>query len=278
MSVATPESRSRERAASLPARRTIDIFCASFKRPEKLAAMIESVRAAASRPGSMHPARVIVAAGDEGTIQTCELFRPKASIKQVPDSPDASRFSVESVWCSAVNDRPGCTAPLNLAFRNAVRHDALFCTDDCVFEPDAFDIAMATLDTHFPNGDGVVGLAQENITGAYDLAFPLFGRAFLDRFRSLPDHFTSGIGAGQSGDLFWPGYFHLFNDAEIGLTIKCMSNWVFEPRARLRHYHPEFGGGDMDATHAHGLSRWSEDAQAWTARRARGVLWGLDEK
>ncbi|MGD9688663.1 MAG: hypothetical protein AB7K52_03120 [Phycisphaerales bacterium] len=248
-------------------RPTVDVFLASFKRPDKLAAMIESVRE------SGYPARVLVAAGDLGTVETCERYPGL----------------VECVFSSAVNRRVGCTAPLNLVFRTLVRNDALFCTDDCVFAPDALDIAMSTLHERFPDTDGVVGLAQENIAGAYDLAFPLMGRKFLDRFRQLPPEFTrgrahsaaasgaaGGLGLGQPGDLFWPGYFHLFNDAEIGLTIKCMGNWVFEPRAKLRHFHPEFGGGEMDATHDHGLTFKNEDAIAWTTRRREGKLWGAD--
>lgn len=248
-------------APTSPPTHVVDVFCASFKRPEKLAAMIKSVLDTA------YPARVIVAAGDPGTIETCRRFA---------DARLAGGPAVVSVWSEEVNARPGCTAPLNLAFRNAVRHHALFCTDDCVFAPDALHVAVATLLERFPDADGVVGLAQENIPGAYDLAFPLFGRAFLGRFAALDGDFTRGQGLGRSGDLFWPGYFHLYNDAEIGLTIKCLGNWCFEPRARLRHFHPECGGGEMDATHHHGLSRWSDDARAWTSRRARGVLWGLD--
>ncbi len=237
-----------------PSRPTLDVFCGSFKRPEKLKAMIESVQA------TRYPARVLVAAGDPGTIATCEQFPGL----------------VETIYCTEVNRLKGCTAPLNLLFRNLVRNDALFCTDDCVFEPAAFDIAMTTLYTNFPDSDGVVGLAQDNITGAYDLAFPLMGRKFLDRFRGLPSEFTTDIRAGKAGDLFWPGYFHLYNDAEIGLTIKCMGNWVFEPRAKLKHFHPEFGGGEMDATHNHGLTFKTDDHRAWTSRRSHGVLWGID--
>lgn len=234
---------------------TLDIFLASFKRPDKLAAMIESVRATG------YPCRVLVAAGDLDTVHTCERYPGL----------------VECIYATHVNTRIGCTAPLNLVVRNLVQNDALFCTDDCVFEPDAFAIAMGTLYTRFPDSDGVVGLAQTNIEGGgYDLAFPLFGRAFLDRFRNLPEAFTRGRGLGQRGDLFWPGYFHLFNDAEIGLTIKCMGNWMFEPRARLRHYHPEVGGGEMDSTHAHGLTFRQDDQREWVGRRSAGVLWGID--
>ena len=235
-------------------RKVLDIFLGSYKRPEKLAHMLESVMA------TRYPVRVLVAAGDPGTVETCQKFGT----------------AIEVIYSTHVNRLKGCTAPLNMVFRNLVRNDALFCTDDCEFDADAFEIAMTTLYEKFPDGDGVVGLAQENIVGAYDLAFPLFGKAFLDRFRGLAPAFTQGIKAGLPGDIFWPGYFHLFNDAEIGLTIKCMGNWVFEPRAKLRHYHPECGGGEMDATHNHGLTFKDDDRCAWTDRRARGVLWGLD--
>jgi hypothetical protein len=254
----------------------LDLFLASFKRPEKLGAMLESVRAAG------YPVRVLVAAGDLGTVETCEQFKTSRGAPGTTASSPALRpasgapFTVECIYCTAMNSRIGCTAPLNLVFRSLVRNDALFCTDDCVFEPDAFEVAMTTLYERFPDTDGVVGLAQENIDGAYDLAFPLLGRKFLDRFRTLPGEFTCNIGLGQKTDIFWPGYFHLYNDAEIGLTIKCMGNWVFEPKARLRHFHPVCGGGTMDPTHDHGLTYKREDAIAWTARRAAGRLWGLD--
>lgn len=226
-------------------RRTLDLFLASYQRPDRLRAMLASVRATG------YPARVLVAAGDVGTIETCREFEGLA----------------ECVYCTQVNRRIGCTAPLNLVVRTLVRHDALFCTDDCLFQPDALDVAMATLDARFPDGDGVVGLAQENIPGAYDLAFPLLGRRFLDRLAP----------AGSGRDLFFPGYYHLLNDAELGMTIKCLGNWVFEPRAKIRHYHPD-GGGAEDATFKRGFTHAGHDLGLWAARRAAGLLWGLDQE
>lgn len=237
-------------------RRPVDLFLGSFKRSEKLTAMIESVRATG------YPARVLVAAGDLETVRTCERY------------PDL----VECLYSTQVNKRIGCTAPLNLLFRTLVRNDMLFCTDDCVLAEDALDVAMTTLYRNFPDGDGVVGLAQENIPKGYKLAFPLMGRTFLDRFRNLPASFTDGLGLGRQGDIFWPGYFHCFNDAEIGLTIMAMGNWVFEPNARLRHFHPDFSDDKPDATHHHALTFKDEDALRWCRRRASGLLWGIDEE
>ena len=204
--------------------------------------MIESVLATG------YPVRVCVAAGDLDTVRLCEDFDDR----------------VESVYSTEVNRRIGCTAPLNHVYNSLVRRDALFCTDDCVFDPDALRIAMETLYREFPDGDGVVGLAQENIPEGYPLAFPLFGKAFLDRF-SVYD------------SLFYPGYFHLYNDAEIGLTISCMGNWVFEPRARLTHAHPICGGGEMDHTHTYAMTFREHDDEVWRKRRAAGVLWGIDD-
>ncbi|MBX3376281.1 MAG: hypothetical protein KF678_04680 [Phycisphaeraceae bacterium] len=225
-------------------KRPLDLFLGSYKRPEKLTAMIESVR------DTGYPARICVAAGDLATVEVCERYRGL----------------VHAVYNTEVNTRIGCTAPLNHVYKSLVRRDALFCTDDCLFAPDALDIAMDTLYRTFPDGDGVVGLKQENIPGGYDLAFPLMGRAFLDRF--APAH--------SGKDIFFPGYFHLYNDAEIGLTIKCLGNWVFEPRATIRHFHPAHGG-TLDATHSHGLTHHAHDESLWRARRAAGTLWGLDD-
>ena len=224
-------------------RRPIDVFLASIGRPEKLGAMIESVGATG------YPARVLVAAGDDATVETVRRFPGLA----------------ECATCPEADRRPGCTASLNMVYRRLVRRDALFCTDDCLFAPDALDVAAGTLLAHFPDTDGVVGLAQENIPDGYDLAFPLMGRAFLDRFDGL-------------ASVFWPGYYHLYNDVEMGLTAKCLGNWVFEPRARLRHAHPEMGGGTFDATHHRGLARAEHDRAAFAERRARGALWGIDEE
>jgi len=220
----------------------LDIFCASIRRVDKLRAMIESVAK------TNYPAHICVAAGDLETVKLCE---------QYPNL-------VDCVYNTQANARIGCTAPLNHVYKSLVKHDALFCTDDCIFAHDALHIAMTTLYERFPQGDGVVGLAQENIPDGYPLAFPLFGRAFLDRFA----HF---------GDIFFPGYFHLYNDAEIGLTIACMGNWVFEPRAKLRHLHPECGGGEIDFTHHHAQTHKSRDQHVWANRRSLGILWGIDE-
>jgi hypothetical protein len=221
-------------------RRPIDIFVASYKRPDRLAAMIESVRATG------YPARVCVAAGDPATVEACERF---------PDS-------VDCVYSTAANRRTGCTAPLNHVVASLVRHDALFCTDDCVFAPDALDIAVRSLDAAYPDSDGVVGLAQENIPDGYELAFPLIGRRFLERFTTR-------------GPLFFPGYFHMYNDAELGVTIKALGRWHFEPRATLRHFHPCTGVAE-DATHTRGRTFGHQDAQLWHERRMAGVIWGVD--
>ncbi len=229
--------------APAASKRPVDLFLGSFKRPEKLAAMIESVR------DTGYPARVLVAAGDPGTIATCERYPGIA----------------ECVYNTLNNKRIGCTAPLNHVYKSLVRHDALFCTDDCVFDKDALDIAMETLYSKFPDGDGVVGLKQENIPDGYDLAFPLMGRKFLDRFAP----------AASGKDVFFPGFYHLFNDAEIGITIKCLGNWVFEPRATIRHLHPAHGG-TLDKTHNHGLTYRQHDEALWRQRRAKGLIWGID--
>lgn len=222
---------------------TLDIFLASYKRPERLRAMIESVRATG------YPARVCVGAGDVTTLNVCAEYRGL----------------VHAAFSDRANARIGCTAPLNLAYRELVRHDALFCTDDCLFEPDALHIAMATLRERFPDGDGVVGLAQANIEGGFDLAFPLFGRAFLDRFAP----------AGSGRDIFFPGYYHLFNDAEMAVTARALGNWVFEPRAHIRHFHPD-SGAPTDATFTRGFTHADHDRALWCARRAAGRLWGVD--
>lgn len=221
--------------------RTVDLFLGSYQRPERLRAMIASVRDCG------YPARVLVAAGDVGTIATCAEFPGLA----------------ECVYNTEVNRRVGCTAALNFVHKSLVRHDAVFCTDDCLFGPDTLAIAMETLDRHFPDGDGVVGLAQENVPGAYDLAFPLLGRKFQQRFAA-------------AGDAFFPGYFHLFNDAELGVTIKCLGNWVFEPRATISHFHPDSGAAE-DATFKRGFTRADHDVPLWCGRRAAGAVWGVDE-
>ncbi len=222
----------------------LDVFCASFKRPDKLPKMIESVIATG------YPARVCVSAGDMQTLDTCAKY------------PGV----VEAVFSTDVNKKTGCTAPLNLVHRELVRRDALFCTDDLIFEKDCLHNAMRALYSHFPDTDGVIGLYDANIPDDYALAFPLMGRKFQERFiRTLE----------PAGPLFYPAYFHMFNDSELGETLKHLGNWRHEPTARIHHYHPDFGG-TMDKTHSHALTFRDHDERLWYSRRTRGVLWGID--
>jgi hypothetical protein len=216
----------------------VDIFVASYKRPDRLAAMVASVRATG------YPARVCVAAGDLETVRVCEGLGE----------------GVECVYSTAANRLTGCTAPLNHVVASLVRHDAIFCTDDCVFAPDSIGVAVRSLYSAYPDGDGVVGLAQENIPNGYELAFPLIGQRFRERFQR---------------ELFFPGYFHMYNDAELGITVKCLGNWHFEPRATLRHFHPCTGVAE-DHTHTRGRTFGQKDARLWHERRMAGSVWGID--
>lgn len=234
--------------AASPAR-PIDIFCASFKRASKLTAMIESVMT------NDYPVRLCVAAGDLETVRVCEQLH--------------QRFGcIDCVYDTGANRLTGCTAPLNHAIDRLVRRDAIFCTDDVLFEPDCIRAAVSALDRWFPTGDGVIGLSVGNIDGDYPLAFPLYGRAFQTRFRQA---------LAPRGPLFFPGYFHMFNDAEIGRTIRALNCWRLEPTARLRHEHPDHGG-TLDPTHAHALTFSGYDLRVWNDRCARGMLWGIDEE
>jgi len=228
----------------------IQIFCASYRRHEKLSRMIESV------VETGFPATICVGAGDLGTVDLCEKLR--------------ARFGaiVDCVYDTESNRRVGCTAPLNHVVDRLIDRDALFCTDDLIFEKDCLHNAVDALYRHFPDSDGVIGLFNTSIEGDYPLAYPLYGRKFQQRFRSL---------LSPRGPLFFPGYFHLYNDAEIGRTIRALGCWHLEPTARVHHFHPLYGG-EMDATHSHALTFSGHDQRLWNARCARGLLWGIDEE
>lgn len=232
-------------------RRVVEVLCASVGRADKLGRMIESVRQTG------WPARVLVGAGDAATLAVCE----------------ANADIADGVMSTLANRRRGCTAALNAAFRALATpgRELLFCTDDIVFEPDALDVAMGALDEHFADGDGVIGLSQANIPGGYALAFPLLGRSFLRRFGAR------GIdGSWVAGDLFFPGYFHQLNDAELGETVMAWGRWRFEPRARVVHYHPAVTGETPDRTHNRARTFAKDDQRLWEQRRAAGVLWALE--
>jgi hypothetical protein len=232
--------------------RRVDVFCASIGRIEALERMIASVRE------STHPARVLVGAGDAATVELCERHA------------DIARC----VYSSRANERTGCTSALNLVFRELIEGDALFCTDDIRFDPRAIEIAMETLYTRFTDGDGVVGLRQSNIPQGYDLAFPLMGAAFLQRFRAGGS--DGGDAENGGGDLFFPGYYHQYNDAELGETVKTWGNWVFEPNATVEHDHPCATGLAPDETFVRARTMKTADDRVWAARRAAGELWAAE--
>jgi hypothetical protein len=135
--------------------------------------------------------------------------------------------------------------------------------DDVELNSQCLEQAVDTMNTCFPDWDGVVGILQEypgNRVVKYEPAGQvLIGKKFLKRF--LPDH-----------DVCCPAYSHWNQDVE--LRQFAGDKFKIGP-AKLLHHHPLYERSEMDETH--NLSRgpvWKRDKEIFRKRQAKGLVWG----
>ena len=134
----------------------------------------------------------------------------------------------------------------------------LYATDDIEFEKGAIEQALKMFNLVFPDDDGVVGFAQDR--SHHPSGVGLVGKKFLARY---PDK-----------QLFNPEYFHFGAQEIYWLANDVLKKFVYEPRARLEHYHPAFFPLAMDKTHREARKYKSEDMALLKRREAAGLVWG----
>jgi len=135
----------------------------------------------------------------------------------------------------------------------------LYATDDITFHKNAIESAIASMDKHFPDGDGVIGFHQENASSYCPSGVALVGQKFLLRY---PDK-----------KLFCPQYKH-FACQEINRLGIITDRIKVDFNAQIWHDHPAFYKASMDRTHRE-ARRWRQhDLEISTARKKMNLTWG----
>lgn len=141
---------------------------------------------------------------------------------------------------------------MNRGLREMEIKDAvLYASDDLVFAPDCISQAVAALQKHFPDGDGLIGLAQTRITKG---AFGLMGRKFIERF--------------PNQQVFYPEYIHYAGDTELEQYAIFLNRFHWCKTAFVKH--PTL----KDSTYVFGHEIRPHDSAIYRARQAKGLLWG----
>ena len=135
----------------------------------------------------------------------------------------------------------------------------LYATDDIAFGPNACERALESFNEHFPDDDGVLGLAQTGNRKYHPTGVALIGKKFLDRYPGRKP--------------FYPEYFH-FAAQEIHWLAEKLGKFYHEPRASIRHYNPFMDKKHMDQTHEDARIHKVRDKMLRESREFKGLIWG----
>lgn len=157
-----------------------------------------------------------------------------------------------------VRDHSGSVYCRNLVTQCA--EDAvLYATDDIEFRPDAIEIAVKSMNEHFPDGDGIIGFNQGDEHSFSATGVGLLGQKFLRRY--------------PQRKLFFPEYFH-FSCQEIERLGNSLGRLHLEKEAKLVHYHPSFNHNEIDQTHKDARFHRKKDLTISNERRRTHEIWG----
>jgi len=144
---------------------------------------------------------------------------------------------------------------MNRALRHMEITDAvLYASDDIEFAPDCISKAVQALSENFPDGDGVIGLKQQNRPYGSKSAFGLVGNKFINRF---PDR-----------QIFCPKYIHYGSDTEIAVFARTLGRFMFCEEAILLHAKLK------DETDRLARTVLKKDDILRKDREAKGLIWG----
>jgi len=127
-------------------------------------------------------------------------------------------------------------------------------SDDLTFGKQTIKNAVSFMADYFPDGDGVIGIAQ-NLHHYCPAAFGLVGRKFIERF---PDR-----------QLFWPHYVHFCGDSELWHFAKSIDKFKFCATAKVHHDRP------MDAGKRLAQKSLRKDRELWWKKKGKkNLYWG----
>lgn len=151
---------------------------------------------------------------------------------------------------------------------DSYKYDAVaWVVDDVELEPNYLRELAQTMESNFPDLDGVVG-AKQVCPGRDDYTFKWFGqvllgRKFIERYKEV-DY-----------KVCCPFYKHFFQDEEMWIYANSLGKFVNCESAVLKHYHPAFVPEELDETH--NLIRDEvkrHDQAVHEMRKNKNLVWG----
>lgn len=128
----------------------------------------------------------------------------------------------------------------------------LLASDDMIPVEKGYDNVIRTrMREHYPDTDGVLWFNDGNRADLNTLS--ILGRRFYDRF----------------GYIYYPGYRSLYCDKEFTLVADRLGRQTYFDQVIIRHEHPSYGYGDMDAIHRDNKRNKDPDYRLFLRRRAR---------
>ena len=144
---------------------------------------------------------------------------------------------------------------MNTLLSHSEKGAVLYGSDDLEFPSDCIFNAVAALEKHFPDTDGLIGLKSVNIPSA----FGLMGRKFINRF--------------PNNQVFCPEYIHYASDWELGRFAETIHRFYHSQEAIVHHVKTL-----SDITTKLAVMVKSHDEALRLARIKKGACWGIDFK
>jgi hypothetical protein len=223
---------------------SISVLVPVLGRPQNARPVLESLRSTSDAELVF-----IVTANDLEELDACRMA--------VTLDRGSSRTLVVEEWRS--HDYP---KKMNHAYGETISDWVLLGSDDITFEPGWQDellrAARATGKSVIGTNDKANRLVMKGIFSTHALV----SRAYVEEQGGClegPGHLVSEV------------YEHNFPDRELAALAQSRDEWVFAPRAVIRHRHPAFGTAPQDATYEKGREHFLEDqARFWE----RAEQWG----
>lgn len=147
--------------------------------------------------------------------------------------------------------RLGWPCSLNRIFKETDDDLYFFASDDLLFRPNTIQRAVANMEKHFPDGDGLIGISQ-NLNQYCPAAFGLIGRKWVNRF---PDR-----------QVMYPKYVHFAGDSEHWHYAK-QKNRFYKSHALVYHARP------FDECKRKAQKTLLRDRAIWFPRRDSKHFW-----
>jgi len=128
----------------------------------------------------------------------------------------------------------------------------LLASDDMIPVEKGYDTVIRNrMREHYPDTDGVLWFNDGNRADLNTLS--ILGRRFYERF----------------GYIYHPGYRSLYCDKEFTLVADTLGRQTYFDQVIIRHEHPSYGYGDMDAIHQDNKRNKDPDFRLFLRRQAR---------